>query len=414
MNEESETPAPRIFFVKHSSAFCAPVASLRAALLVGLLLAGGAARAHDPSAYGGLFRSRDFGASWLNADVGLFLGGALALAIDTGDGSHLLLGTDTGLLRSRNGGRAWAPESPRTLFGAVFAVAFLSDGKSVLCVTPGGVFREDANGWQQAAAPTDATPARVIQLGAAPGRIYLVGRRELYGSDDDGRTWSRIEHGLPDQPEFSALAVARSPAEVLYAVIDGAVMVSRDAGRSWQTRSAGLPGAPAEALTLDPASVSRLWVASANHIYRSDDAGSAWHRVGNPLPESDTSVRGIAADAEGTTIVLTTHRGMYRSADGAQTWSFLEGNLPVHLEARPLVRDPTHPSTLYGGYALMPYGELWRRALEGSNLLSRVDPISLAGAFAFLLLLVIAGVLGARWLFRRRAPVPIPMRDSSK
>ena len=60
----------------------------------------------------------------------------------------------------------------------------------------------------------------------------------------------------------------------------------------------------------------------------------------------------------------------------------------------------------------MPYGELWRRALEGSNLLSRVDPISLAGAFAFLLLLALAGVFGARWLFRRRAPASIPMRDS--
>ncbi len=93
---------------------------------------------------------------------------------------------------------------------------------------------------------------------------------------------------------------------------------------------------------------------------------------------------------------------------------FLEGNLPVHLEARPLVRDPGHAQTLYAGYALMPYSELWRRALEGSNLLSRVDPISLAGALAFLLLLAIAGVLGARWLFRRRTLAPIPMRDSSK
>jgi hypothetical protein len=62
----------------------------------------------------------------------------------------------------------------------------------------------------------------------------------------------------------------------------------------------------------------------------------------------------------------------------------------------------------------MPYGELWRRALEGGNLLSRVDPISLAGALAFLLLLVIAGGLGARWLFRRRALATVPMQDSRK
>ena len=33
------------------------------------------AYAHDPSAWGGLFRSRDFGASWFPADAGLFIGG---------------------------------------------------------------------------------------------------------------------------------------------------------------------------------------------------------------------------------------------------------------------------------------------------------------------------------------------------
>jgi len=31
------------------------------------------ASAHDASSYGGVFRSRDLGAAWLNADVGLFL-----------------------------------------------------------------------------------------------------------------------------------------------------------------------------------------------------------------------------------------------------------------------------------------------------------------------------------------------------
>jgi len=387
--------------------------AIRAALIPALLAAC-VAQAHDPSAYGGLFRSRDFGASWLNADVGLFLGGALALAIDPSDSTHLLLGTDTGLLGSRNGGRAWTPEVPDKLFGGVFAVVFLADGKSALCATPGGVFLQDGGDWRQATAPAEAAPAKALALGAAPDRVYLVGRSDLYQSDDRGATWKRVEHDLPGRAEFGALAVAHSPSEVLYAVIDGAVMMSRDAGRSWQPRGAGLPAAQAEALTLDFATAARLWVAGANRIYSSSDAGATWHPFGNPLPEPDTSVRGIAADAAGTTVVLTTHRGMYRTADAGQTWRFLEGNLPVHLEARPLVRDSSHAQTLYAGYALMPYGELWRRALEGSNLLSRVDPVSLAGALAFLLLLAIGGVLAARWLLRRRVPAPIPMRDSSK
>ena len=41
-------------------------------------------------------------------------------------------------------------------------------------------------------------------------------------------------------------------------------------------------------------------------------------------------------------------------------------------------------------------------ALEGSNLLARADPVSLAGAGAFVLLLVIGGALLVRWLARQR------------
>src|SRR5207342_532771 len=121
----------------------------RLSLLIALSLAAGLVHAHDPSAYGGLFRTRDFGASWLNADVGLFLGGAVALAIDPSDSTHLLLGTDTGLLRSHNGGRAWSAEEPGRLFGSVFAVTFLMNGKAALCVTPGGVFRQTDGVWRQ-------------------------------------------------------------------------------------------------------------------------------------------------------------------------------------------------------------------------------------------------------------------------
>jgi photosystem II stability/assembly factor-like uncharacterized protein len=156
-------------------------------------------------------------------------------------------------------------------------------------------------------------------------------------------------------------------------------------------------------LTLDPIVAGRLWIASASRIYRSDDAGASWLAASEPLPEADTSVRGIAADRTGGALVVTTHRGLYRSADTGRTWILLEDNLPVHLEARPLVRDPSSPETLYVGFSLIPYGELWRTALEGGNLLNRVDLLSLAGGLAFLLLLGLLGVLSARWLFRRGA-----------
>jgi hypothetical protein len=111
-------------------------------------------------------------------------------------------------------------------------------------------------------------------------------------------------------------------------------------------------------------------------------------------------VRGIIADETASTLVVTTHRGMYRSDDGGRTWILKENNLPAHLEAGPLVRDEAQ--TLYAVYSLLPYPEVWRSAIEGSNLLSRLDPVSIGGGFAFMALLIIGGVVLVGRLERQR------------
>jgi photosystem II stability/assembly factor-like uncharacterized protein len=376
-------------------------------LAIALMLASSGLRAHDPSAYGGLFRSRDLGGTWLNADVGLFLSAALAVAVDPRNPNHLLLGTDLGLLRSQSGGRSWAAEAQGQIIGAVFALAFAPDGESAMCAAPSGVFHFQDGEWAEADAPSDAAPARGLAIGAAPGRIYLLGRSGLFASADGGRSYQRVPNALAQGVEITVLAVARQPGEILLAVIDSQVMVSDDGGRHWQRRSQGLGDTPMDTVALDPASPQRVWAAGADRIYVSDDLGATWRAFGQPLPEPGTHVRGIAADPSGTALVVTTHRGMYRSEDGGQSWILKEGNLPVHLESGPLARDPSDARTLYAVYSLMPYAEVWRTALEGSNLLAQVDPVSLAGGLAFVLLLMIGGGLLVRLLAGPRSTRPM-------
>src|SRR5438876_785217 len=132
-----------------------------AALAQVVLLWSSAVSAHDASAWGGLFRSRDHGATWFLASPGTYPTAAIALAVSPTDGSHLLLATDTGLLRSRNGGRDWSREAPSVLTGAVFAAAFAGDGQRALVSTATEIFRSDAdNDWRPTRAPRVATPAR--------------------------------------------------------------------------------------------------------------------------------------------------------------------------------------------------------------------------------------------------------------
>jgi photosystem II stability/assembly factor-like uncharacterized protein len=351
-----------------------------------LALAAGNAWAHDPSSYGGVFRSRNLGGTWLNADVGLFLNAALVVAADPRDPSRLLVGTDLGLIGSANGGRSWNPEAPDLIFGAVFAVAFSASGESALCAAQSGVFRFAGGRWAPALAPDDAIPARAIVAGASNDRIYLLGRNRLFVSEDGGQIYLPAG-AAPQAREMTALAVIGTVPETLVAVIDGRVMTSQDGGRGW--RDGGLGAV--DTVAPDAYAPDRIWAASADRLHTSADLGATWRAVGRALPEPGTKVRGIAADESTTTLVVTTHRGTYRSENGGQTWALKEDNLPIHLEAGPLTRDPRDPRLIYAVYSLMPYSEVWRAATEGGNLLARIDPISLAGGISFCLLVLIGG-----------------------
>ena len=361
------------------------------------------AHAHDPSAWGGLFRSRDFGASWFPADAGLFIGGALGVAVHPKDSAQLLYGTDARLLRSKNGGRDWTTEAAATMAGSVFAVGFDVDGKSALASSGTRIYRaEDGANWQDILAPGGAAPARaLVRSLAEANRIYLAGAHGLFVSDDKGRTWTKSgDTVLPDNAIVSLLVTPGSP-ENIYAVVDGNIWLSADGARSWGLRGNGLPVGRVEAISADVAKTARLWAAGAAQVFLSDDAGSTWTGYGKPMADAGISVRGLAVSEDGGILLLATHRGMFRSVDRAQTWNQVESTLPVHLESGLLMRDPHDPFTLYAGFSLGPYEEMWRRAEQGGSLLARLDPLSLAGGLAFLVFLIVIGIIATQWLVRR-------------
>jgi hypothetical protein len=137
-------------------------------------------------------------------------------------------------------------------------------------------------------------------------------------------------------------------------------------------------------------------------VYRSSDRGATWQAVGAPLDERGTSIRAVATDGDGREIVLTTHRGIYRSANGGRAWELVVDNLPGHIEAGPLVPDPLDPRTLHAGFSLTPYDELRRMAASGETLLARLDAVSIAGGLAFLIVIGLGGVAAIRSLTRPR------------
>ena len=369
-----------------------------AALAQVVLLWSSAVSAHDASAWGGLFRSRDHGATWFLASPGTYPTAAIALAVSPTDGNHLLLATDSGLLRSRNGGRDWSREASNVLTGAVFAAAFAGDGRRALVSTGTEIFRSDADGeWRPTRPPRGTPPARAIARGAAPGRAYVAGWTGFVRTDDWGASWSDAADGLPGSPVTSMLVVPGRP-ESLHVVVEGQMWSSHDGAQTWLKREA-------DALGDDAGVAGRLWAARGDRLLRSDDGGASWRATGRPLPEPNTSVRGISAS--GDVVVVTTDRGIFRASDGGERWTPLVDNLPAHLEAGPLVRDPSEPARLFAGFAVTPYPELWRRAVEGTAAWQRIDLSSLLGAAAFLTLLVVLSFVALRRLRRHYRADPL-------
>jgi photosystem II stability/assembly factor-like uncharacterized protein len=370
-------------------------------LILIVAMTAGSVRAHDASSYGGVFHSRNLGGTWLRADVGLFLNAALVVAVHPQDGSHLLAGTDLGLLGSRNGGLSWTPEAPDLIFGAVFAVTFLGDGERAICAAQSGIFRFEAGQWKPALAPEAAVPAKTFATGASADRIYLLGRDRLFTSGDGGRSFVEVG-GRRETTAMTALAIVRSEPETIVAVIGGQIMTSEDGGEHWRPGGLGADGQPVDNVAVDAHVLQRVWAARAGRIYVSDEPGAPWRAVGRALPEPATTIRGIAANAEATTLVVTTNRGLYRSENGGESWTLKDDNLPIHLEAGPLAQDPSDAGVLYAVYSLVPYSEVWRAAIEAHKLPRRLDLISLAGRISFGLLVIIGGALFARLLVRSR------------
>jgi len=371
---------------------------ISATLLGMILVLATPAGAHDPGAYGGLFRSRDAGVTWFSANPGRIVSGAIALAVSPIEPAHLLLATDSGLLRSRNAGRDWSLEAPSLLVGAVFAVAFDADGRRTLASTGSALYRsDDAGPWQALTAPPDTLPARLL-VPDRPGRVYLVGWQRLYVSEDWGTSWNAVAAPLPGTP-VTRLLVARGAATV-YAIAGERLWAMDEGTRTWRPNDAGLPHGSIDAVAADAGEPRRLWAAARGQVFRSDDGGASWTPWGRPIDEPSVAVRGVALSLSAREAVLTTDRGLYRSGDGGQRWEALGDNVPAHLEAWPLVRDPGDPATLYAGFALIPYPELWRLAAERTSSLARVGPMGAAGSLALLLLVGLVAAIALRGLRR--------------
>jgi hypothetical protein len=179
------------------------------------------------------------------------------------------------------------------LFGAdVRSLAFdPGNSERVLAGTSSGQVYESLDlglTWSPAGARV-ALPGWVVSSLAfdphRPGRVW-AGLWALWGSegavvvsDDGGRTWQTRQDGLPGLQVY-ALALAPDRPDEIYAATRQGVWASRDAGRRWRDLAAGRPDfGKVTSLLIDPQSPDTLYAGTWRRAYRSDDRGASWFGV---------------------------------------------------------------------------------------------------------------------------------------
>ena len=196
-----------------------------------------------------------------------------------------------------------------------------------------------------------------------PGTAYY-GSQYVHRSNDGGQSWQRISPDLTtDDPELQrrtggltlddagptigavVFSIAESPLEpgVIWAgTNDGLVQVTRDGGETWTNVTAGLRGLPPRGTVsnVEPSrhAPGRAYLTIDRHqegdtdtyVYRTDDYGATWTRLGSDLPRSVFGyahcVREDPVTAE--LLFLGTENALWTSFDAGKSWTSLQSNLP--------------------------------------------------------------------------------------
>ncbi len=216
-----------------------------------------------------------------------------------------------------------------------------------------------------------------IHLSEHNSDVIYFGSNKLHRSLDRGDTWETLSDDLTqggqpgDVPYGTLTTIDESPlkfGQLWVGTDDGMVHLTRDGGFSWRDVSGGFP--PDYWVSRVEASnheVDRAYVALNGyrwdnfeaHVYRTDDFGASWRRIGLDLPAEPVNV--IVEDPVNEDLLYVgTDHGVYVSFDRGAMFMGMAGqlteenalpNVPVHdLKVHP--RDAelivgTHGRSIY-------------------------------------------------------------------
>jgi photosystem II stability/assembly factor-like uncharacterized protein len=292
---------------------------------------------------GGVWRSTDYGSTWVPLFDDQPTGSIGAIAVAPSDPNIIYVGTGAGIIRpdlatgdgvykSTDAGKTWTnlglretrmianialdPTNPDRLFVAALGHPYGPNAER-------GIFRSTDGGrtFQKVLYKDEYTSGNDVAIDPSnPNVVYAALWRQqqsfregadfggmgggIFKSSDGGTTWSPLTEGLPDVIEAN-LAIAPSNPQLIYAMVAGAVPGGRPS-------TTGVVG-----------------------FYKSTDGGAHWQLAADttarPLDTRPLARIGggdlatIAVDAKNPNVVYSSTIVLWRTEDGGLTWSAVRG-----------------------------------------------------------------------------------------
>lgn len=341
---------------------------------------------------GGVWKTEDAGNSWENISDGFFKTGSVgAIAVSESDpnvvyvgmGEHAVRGVMTsagdGVYKSTDAGKTWRhlglektlhiaairvhPANPDIVWvAAQGAVHGPSADRGIYLSTDGG------STWQRTLYVDDNTGCADLSLDMRNPRILYAAMWDhrrlpwkvisggpgsgLYKSTDGGRTWQKLQNGLPAALGKAAIDVSRANPQRVYANIEaegdkGGVYRSDDGGNSWQqTNKTRVTVARAWyyiEIFADPQQEDLVYVLNAPAL-KSIDGGRTFSNL--PTPHGDNHWLWI--DPQNNQRMINSNDGGANiSFNGGKSWS-TQQNQPTAQFYR-VITDNRYPYHLYAG-----------------------------------------------------------------
>ena len=189
--------------------------------------------------YAGWFETRDLGQHWYPITSGNLANiQTPSLLTDPTNSAHLLMGGDQGLFETQNGGQSWQKISAVQGYVNALAATTSSAGRprTILAATDQGLYRwQDGQQVTQISKLPASTPPTRMVVSADGSALYALFGTDLWFSANLGTTWVHRWHFT--RGDLVALVLnSVNPRQILAGFFTpGLVLISNDAGKSWQT-----------------------------------------------------------------------------------------------------------------------------------------------------------------------------------